>query len=151
MVVLMMVVVLALADFWGQRQQGRWKWTPFWGRFLRIKTKRKMKLKPPSGADFWGQRQQGRWNRNPLLVPAFICLEWLRSLGQRLFPEGVLGHAYSGLKSKPPSGPGVNLSGVTKELGATVASRRSVGGHACLFWFEIETPFWSWLYFVQSD
>jgi len=41
----------------------------------------------------------------------------------------------AGVKSKPPSGPGVNLSGVTKELGATVLSggRSGDGRHGASF------------------
>jgi hypothetical protein len=44
------------------------------------------------------------------------------------------------LKSKPPSGPGVNLSGVTKEPGATVLSGGGCHGGAPLSGLKSKTP-----------
>jgi hypothetical protein len=60
---------------------------------------------------------------------------------------GLLGQIFEDktkrkMKSKPQSGPSVNLSGVTKEIGATGCCQKEYSW-ACLFWFEIETPFWS--------
>ena len=90
---------------------------------MRAKTTRKMKMNPLLGQIF-----EDKDKKEDEIETSF----WGRFLRTKTTRK---------MKSKPPSGPSVHLSGVTKELGATVVSRRS--SWTCLLWFEIEKPFWS--------
>ena len=91
-------------------------------------------------------------NRNPLLVPALICPDVTKEPGATVVARRSLFFGCTGwakkkrmhwakkkrMQSKPPSGPGVNLSRVTKELGATIDARLSVHKKRAKATFEDE-------------